>query len=154
MLPQKKCFKCEQVKNIDEFYKHKAMLDGHLNKCKECTKLDVRQRYYKDSEKIKEYDKKRAMLPHRVQARKLYAATKVAKEAARERNKIYRQKFDEKFKARNMLNNFLRDGKIKKPTFCSECNEQKKLEAHHHDYSKPLEVKWLCTSCHTKEHRQ
>jgi hypothetical protein len=37
----KKCFKCGITKSLDEFYKHKQMKNGRLNKCKECTKKDT-----------------------------------------------------------------------------------------------------------------
>jgi hypothetical protein len=40
----KVCFRCEKEQPITEFYKHKAMADGHLNKCKTCTKGDTRKR--------------------------------------------------------------------------------------------------------------
>ncbi|ENN8375873.1 hypothetical protein ACAX46_001263 [Providencia rettgeri] len=44
----KNCFKCNKEKPLSEFYKHKGTLDGHLNKCKECTRLDVKR----NSEKV------------------------------------------------------------------------------------------------------
>ena len=46
----------------------------------------------------------------------------------------------------------LKIGKIKKPSICEECSREAKLNAHHEDYSKPLDVKWLCHSCHKLIH--
>lgn len=39
----KVCFRCSIEQPISEFYKHKGMGDGHLNKCKTCTKSDSKK---------------------------------------------------------------------------------------------------------------
>lgn len=64
------------------------------------------------------------------------------------------KKYPEKYRARTILNSFVSMGKIIKPDNCSNCLLKAKLiDAHHHDYSKPLEVIWYCRSCHVKLHR-
>ncbi|MBS9774731.1 MAG: hypothetical protein KGV59_06205 [Tenacibaculum sp.] len=55
----KKCFKCNQVKSLEHFYKHKKMSDGYLNKCKDCTKVDVKKRYKNVSKSVVWVEKER-----------------------------------------------------------------------------------------------
>lgn len=47
-MDKKICFKCGVEKPLSEFYKHKQMLDGHVNKCKDCNKNDVHLNYEKN----------------------------------------------------------------------------------------------------------
>ena len=55
----------------------------------------------------------------------------------------------EKHRARQRVAYHLRAGNIQKPDTCSECGgTQPRIEAHHSDYTKPLDIIWLCTPCH------
>jgi hypothetical protein len=56
--------------------------------------------------------------------------------------------------ARRILAKAVRNGMILKPAFCGDCGKTGEvIEGHHSDYSKPLQVDWLCKECHTKTHR-
>ena len=57
-----------------------------------------------------------------------------------------------KANARGYANAYLNKGVFKKCE-CSKCGNPK-AEKHHHDYSKPLEITWLCRKCHLDHHKQ
>lgn len=44
-------------------------------------------------------------------------------------------------------------GRLIRPSVCSRCGEGCRPEGHHKDYSRPLDVEWLCPPCHRREHR-
>ena len=54
--------------------------------------------------------------------------------------------------AHRMVHQALRSGKIERPNRCDDCGLERRVEAHHEDYSRPLWVKWLCRSCHRRRH--
>jgi hypothetical protein len=64
----------------------------------------------------------------------------------------WRKRNPEKWKAHAALYYAVRSGKIVKSKVCDICDREIRTEAHHPDYSKPLEVMWLCRRCHIGEH--
>lgn len=68
----------------------------------------------------------------------------------REVHRKHAKKYPEKNSARMKLSNAVRDGKIN-PMPCEVCGNPTS-EAHHDDYSKPLDVKWLCSKHHAERH--
>ena len=147
------CRQCNVKKELVDFYVHKAMLDGHLNKCKECVKKRVGQHREKNIEYITQYDKNRSMLPHRIKARENYQKTENGKNAIKKSRQNYRKKFPMKYAAHIILGNAIRDGKIKKEFLCSECKNGGQIHGHHDNYTKPLDVRWLCVKCHVEWHK-
>lgn len=136
-MTQKECFKCRQTKSLSEFYKHPQMGDGHLNKCKECTKNDASDNYSAKRKRYAEYEKERFQRPDRKQKTLEY-----------QRNR--RARNPQKYYAHSAVHNALSAGVLEKEP-CEICGNQK-VEAHHDDYSKPLDVRWLCRKHHLKEH--
>ena len=152
---EKKCFKCGEVKPLSFFYKHPKMADGRVNKCKECNKKDVRENRALNIDYYREYDADRAMLPHRIEARQEYQKTPEGVQAVARSSQKWRANNPVKKAAQTILGNAVRDGKISKPSNCSECGESNiRIHGHHDDYAFPLSVRWLCPACHVAWHRE
>jgi len=76
--------------------------------------------------------------------RKLPRVMELHRKQAKE---YYRNMSKERKHCIHIFNKLLKAGLVK-PDKCEVCNESRKLEAHHEDYSKPFEFKWLCKRCH------
>lgn len=135
----KKCFKCLEMKPLTEFYKHKMMADGHLNKCKTCNKNDVAKHRLENIEKIRQYDRDRGKLPERIKS-------------GAERKKAWRTEDLRRQKAHNAVYSAVKSGKLLRQP-CCRCGEEKTV-AHHEDYDRPLDIMWLCQPCHTQRHKE
>ena len=121
----KTCFRCRLSKPVTEFYRHPMMADGHLGKCKDCTKRDVRSNRRKRQDYYAAYDRERGSRTI-AKGQKNAAATSAVARAVREGRLI------------------------KEP--CFFCAATESLHAHHIDYTKKLDVVWLCARCHRRLH--
>jgi hypothetical protein len=140
MQKVKYCRWCKKEKSLDDdFYLHPKMKDGHLNKCKECVKEAVRSDYRAHLDAHKKHELERNKTPARRKNQ-----TKYCKRA--------RRKYPERYKAHTAVANALRNGLFKRMP-CEGCGNPDS-QAHHDDYSKPLEVRWLCKSHHDEVHRE
>lgn len=129
------CVTCGSEKPIGEFYKdRKCRANGHVQySCKECVK-DTRRQYYDENtdtviERVKAYQRKNP--GHR-------------KAAVTNKSEN---------RSRRLLNTAVKNGTIEKPKACQACGKQGRLHGHHwHGYKHPLDVQWLCPSCHHAAH--
>jgi|LSQX01.1.fsa_nt_gb hypothetical protein len=148
----KTCFKCKKVKPLSDFYKHPQMADGHLNKCKECNKLDVRENRKKNIEYYREYDRSRANQPQRADARHEYQKSERGRSVLSKAKALYIKNNAKKRSSHTKIRNGIRDGIIF-PLPCEICGHEK-TEAHHSHYDLPLHVTWLCSKHHAKLHKE
>jgi hypothetical protein len=147
----KTCFKCSRTLPLSEFYRHPRMGDGHLGKCKDCAKADVAEAY-----RIK-VSTPQGLAQERQRSREKYYRLGYAEKYrgnSRRYQASYNARNPEKAKARQIFGNAVRDGKLVRPDTCQECGAGGVIHGHHRDYSKPLEVMWLCVPCHGLQHRK
>ena len=149
MYTVKQCRRCGVTQSLNEFYEHPMMLDKHLNICKSCKKADSK--------------KYRVTVPTEIMAGwkskyrhsdtyRVLISTEAYKEARKVAGRLYIKKYPEKFKAQGVVRYAMRKG-VLLPQPCEIC-EDVLVNAHHDDYSNPLQVRWLCRFHHIEFHKQ
>jgi len=156
-MENKKCTRCHKIKSLNNFNKRKGSKDGHRSDCQTCQRRINLEYYYKNHAKCKlvsrrynenNKDKKKKFrdsykkkFPEKVKAIMSIATKKWA------------DKNPEKRKAYSEVYCAMKCGKIIKES-CSKCGGNNDVMAHHEDYTKPLEILWLCRLCHIVEHKR
>jgi hypothetical protein len=69
-------------------------------------------------------------------------------------NKRWNKNHPKEYKAHLAVNNAVVAGNLVRPVVCSNCGQGGRIEGHHEDYNKPLEIVWLCTQCHRNRHEE
>ena len=132
----KKCPCCNQSKEIKRFHRCSTRCDGLAVYCKKCRsqKMKASREYHR------KYNAWRYNNDPEFRKRKIATNNKY-----QEYNKLKNQ-------ARWTVKNALKNKTLlKKP--CMICKKNR-VEAHHIDYKKPLEIIWLCSLHHKQIHRQ
>lgn len=124
----RECTKCHKEKDISEFIKRKRGRDGITPYCKDCYK----EHYEPSRDYFNAYNK-----------------TENGKRIKSEYQKRYRAKAN----ARKAVAYAIAAGRLVKEP-CAFCGTDEKIEAHHSDYSKPLDVVWYCQQHHARLHKE
>lgn len=143
------CKLCGERKEQTEFYPFREWFDSY---CKLCRCAYQRRQYRLTISARKAYERSRATLPHRVAARIKYASSDSGRASTKRAVAASNARYPEKRAARISLGNAVRDGIVSKQP-CSVCGSTYRIHGHHEDYSKPLDVIWLCPRHHRDLHK-
>lgn len=138
MSRSKKCIKCSEVKPLAAFAINRLMRDGHLRVCKQCNNVYFKQHRVANIVRVRQQDKVRAQLSHNIAARTI-------------NTRVWRKQHPQRYAAHLAVKNAVKAGTLK-PQPCWVCGA--KALAHHPDYSRPLDVVWLCQEHHIAAHKE
>lgn len=143
------CRKCGTDKPL-EAIKKERMSQRQKPICKECHNAEYRAYTAANREKARE-QKRRSNRKHREAMRqraRVKASDPVVRAIHNIKTRSYINANPEKHRARWMVREAVKYGRLFKPDRCQHCGEIGPVEGSHDDYSKPLVVEWLCRSCH------
>lgn len=135
----KKCKSCGGVKEISEFY------IWNINLCKNCVNIKKAARRVLHFAELRIKERLRRRCRGVTDLDKRRRQGREADHRARARNPEFMRL---KKKVRWLVSCAVKRGDLIKPDSCQECGNIGEIEAHHDDYNRPLDVRWLCLECH------
>jgi ribosomal protein S27AE len=135
----KVCSTCKAEKPLDQFHRNATGRLGRMSRCKPCACRYVRE--YRAAH-VEEYRARGREADRTPERREHWKARRVRRG---ERGRIQSH-------AHSAVQGALRAGKLK-PSPCESCGAAE-VDAHHDDYAKPLDVRWLCRLCHAAHHKR
>jgi hypothetical protein len=143
-MSTKQCTRCHAQRPVEDFYARQAQ-------CKPCIRAGVNARRL-TLEATDPAWAEREAARHRAKSERYRKAGRVTTSPAKMRalRKNWETLHPNQKIANTAVSNALRHGKLKREP-CEICCDTR-VEAHHEDYSKPLEVRWLCKAHHMARH--
>ena len=150
----KTCNKCRRELPSSEFFNSRANKDGKHPWCKVCFQRKVSE-YKKAHPELRRLQDRRWRQNNRERDRANKDASRLRNmDTVVEGRRRWRVANPEKRQAHDRVKKAIQKGILVRPEKCQACGVFKKVVAHHNDYSKPLEVDWLCQACHLDHHWQ
>lgn len=127
------CLKCGVEKPLTEFNRASKARDGLRTRCRDCC------RAYGAVWRAAHPEVKARWVAANREKFVVYAMRQVRRDP-------------EKRAARMQVFYAIARGEMARPLSCPVCGATRRIHAHHDDYAKPLDVRWLCPKCHQAEH--
>lgn len=143
------CRQCGVEKDESEFYRHRSgvIVDFRCKPCNRARALasrDAKLIEYREKERL------RKRRPENIEAQKAYAARQDVRERRNAQSALASKRHPERVRARARARAAIAAGVLhRKP--CEVCGSGR-VVAHHDDYRKALDVRWLCATHHTEWH--
>ena len=141
----KVCSRCGELKPLDAFSVSKGTIASRQSHCKACRSAFMRADRKSRPERYAE-------IRRQFEERQTTGATLFRDPDWKRNWKLkWNRNNREKVRAHNKLKKAVDSGKLIRAKACQRCGLECKTEGSHDDYSKPLEVEWLCRKCHVRK---
>ena len=170
----KLCTGCDEMKDLVEYSRNHSKRDGHETRCKACRR-SYNQTYYAAHGAERGRERKAYYREYKKAHRRETAEAERSRRAAdpqrcRESEKRYRERNQEQIRqraaerllrhparvrAKSAVDAAKKNGTLTPSSECERCGHDFSAyprHAHHPDYTKPLDVEWLCALCHNRHH--